>query len=269
MTDLALSLLATMEAAAAEDGRATIRDDEAGVIATYRVGDRVRDGVIVADVGPSHVLLRRGDRDERLEFDVDPVELQADDVFYPDLADPTDLPNTMGDAVQLRPGPGYVVKTPAHAWGTPRAVEAIREAVRAYHRGRPEGPDVHVGDLSKKEGGPFPPHISHQAGRDVDIGYVLQGALAHQRRFTNATRLNLDRDRTWALLGSLLDTNAVGYVFMDYEIQRLLYDQALAAGEDPRRLAEVFQYPRGPSAAHGKIRHWPGHHNHFHVRFTP
>jgi hypothetical protein len=268
LTDLPLSLLATMAAEVPENGRATFRDEVAGVIATYRVGELVREGVALAEVGPAHVTFDRAGRRERLEFDPEPVELRADDVFYPDLADTYTLPNSMADGVQLQPGTGYVVKTPGHAWGTPRVLAAIRDSVRAYHRSSPENPQVHVGDLSKKEGGFFPPHLSHQDGRDVDIGYVLKGSLGHERRFVTATRLNLDRERSWALIRALLDSQVVGYIFMDYELQRLLYDHALRSGEDPQWLASVFQYPHGQGASRGMIRHWRGHQNHFHVRFA-
>ena len=50
------------------------------------------------------------------------------EVFYPDFVDFDARTNSMDDAVQLQPGPGYVVKRAAHAWGTPRTVTAIRAA---------------------------------------------------------------------------------------------------------------------------------------------
>ena len=31
-----------------------------------------------------------------------------------------------------------------------------------------------VGDLSRRRGGFFPPHVSHQNGRDADIGFYLR-----------------------------------------------------------------------------------------------
>jgi hypothetical protein len=65
----------------------------------------------------------------------------------------------------------------------------------------------------------------------------------------------------------MLETDAVRYVFVDYGLQRLLYEYAVEAGENPGWLATVFQYPSGSRAARGVIRHWRGHGNHFHVRF--
>ena len=93
------------------------------------------------------------------------------------------------------------------------------------------------------------------------------GPQADVKRFVTATRHTLDRERTWELLRAMIETDAVGYIFLDYGLQRLLYDYAIEDGEDPAFLASVFQYPRGSRAPHGMIRHWRGHGDHFHVRF--
>lgn len=265
-TTVPLTLLATMASSDPELGRATVRDDEAAVIATYRVGESIRPGVRVVAVTEDHVALEHDGRSERLSFDVAVARVQADDVFYPDLAHFEDLSTSMADGVQLEDGPGYVVKTPALAWGTPRTVQALRQGLRAYARAHPDAPDVHVGDLSRRTGGPLPPHVSHQSGRDIDIGYVLAGPSADARRFIPATARNIDAPRSLALLRALLDTGEVAYVFMNYEQQSLLYDHAVQHGMDSDELATIFQYPRGRRAMSGIVRHWKGHDDHFHVR---
>ena len=269
-TTLPLALLATMASADPEQARATIRDEERKVVATFRAGDLVRDGVRLSAVHRRFAILQReGGEHESLVMENTTVELTADDVFYPDLLDDLDLPNSMADAVQLTPGPGYIVKKPVFAWGTPRTVHLLRETARLYTRRFHDGPPVRIGDISKKEGGPFPPHVSHQTGRDVDIGYVLHGAQSEVTRFVPATARNLDRARTWALVDALLSTDGVSHVFMDYEIQAMLYEHAKAEGVAPERLARLFQYPHGRYAWNGIIRHWKGHHDHLHVRFKP
>ena len=268
-TDLPLSLMATMVADDAARGRATVRDDEQGSITTYAVGDAVRPGVVLVAVQRDAVVLRRGASEERLDFPEEPVTMTGREVFYPDFVDFDARTNTMDDGVQLQPGPGYVVKRPAHAWGTPRTIAAIQAAVRRYTAEGLGGPAVHVGDVSRETGGPFPPHLSHQDGRDVDVGYVLRGESADVTRFVTATHGRLDVVRSWALLRAFLSTERVRYVFVDYGLQRLLYEHARAQGEDPERLQALFQYPRGSAASHGVIRHWRGHANHFHVRFSP
>ncbi len=266
-TDLPLVLMATMVADEVERSRATVQDTERGSITTYAVGDAVRPGVIVAAVQRDAVVLRNGEEDERLDFPEEPAVLTGREVFYPDFVDFDARTNSMDDAVQLQPGPGYVVKRAAHGWGTPRTVTAIQTAVKRYLDRGLGGPDVHVGDISRETGGPFPPHLSHQDGRDVDVGYVLQGESADVVRFVTATRGRLDVVRSWALIESFLGTERVRYVFVDYGLQRLLYDHAKREGASEDRLDALFQYPRGSAAAKGVIRHWRGHANHFHVRF--
>ena len=266
-TGLPLQLLATLAAATPAEGRATIRDEGRGVIGMYRAGELIADEVRVAEVWPDYVVIENKGERERVSFVDGIASVSPTDVFYPDLVELDDRGNTMAEAVQLEDGPGYVVKKPVFAWGTPRTVAAIRQAVRIYSTNVRGGPDVHVGDISKRDGGPFPPHLSHQTGRDVDIGYVLMGPQADVKRFVTTTRHSLDRERTWELLRAMIETDAVGYIFLDYGLQRLLYEYALDDGEDPAYLARVFQYPRGSRAAHGMIRHWRGHGDHFHVRF--
>ena len=244
-TGLPLTLLATLAAATPKEGRATIRHGSRGVIAMFRAGELVADGVRLAEVWPDYVVVDNEGERERVSFEEGLASVSATDVFYPDLVELDDRTNSMADAVQLGDGPGYVVKKPVFAWGTPRTVAAIQQAVRTYTSEVDGGPDVRIGDISKRQGGPFPPHLSHQTGRDVDIGYILTGAQAKTRRFVTATRHSLDRDRSWKLVRAMLDTDAVGYIFLDYGLQRLLYEHALASGEDEAWLASVFQYPAG------------------------
>lgn len=268
-TSLELDLLATLASPeTGGDSRATIRDRSSGVIATYRSGDAIRDDVEVLSIEPGVVELSNAEEVEYLTVSTTHVQMHADDVFYPDLLDELNLPHDMSEAVQMPEGIEYVVKSPGTAWGTPRTVAMLRDAIREYARSVRGEPKVYVGDLSLRSGGPFPPHLSHQDGRDVDIAYVIDGPSRDRPRFVAAHSRNLDFERTWALLGAILESGAVKYVFMDYDVQRILYEWALQAGEDPGRLSLLFQYPRGRRASHGTIRHWKGHRNHFHVRFA-
>ena len=267
-TSLPLTLLATPVADDPAEARATIRDDEAGSIASYRVGDPIRKHAIISAIERGRVRLLHDERRELLAVGMAPAELSAEDVFYPDLVD-EDLTDDMVDGVQLAAGPGWIIKRPHNAWGTPRTVHRLRDALREYVREMPGGPDVHIGDISKSGGGFFPPHLSHQAGRDVDIGYVLRGNQADVERFGRAHAGNLDRERTWHLVRTLLESGAVGYVFMDYAVQGMLYEHAKTTGVSPQQLEAWFQYPHGNRAARGILRDWRGHDDHFHVRFTP
>lgn len=267
-TSLELTLLATLVPADPELARATIRDGEAGTIASYRPGDAIRADAIIATIADGAVTLVHDERHELLAVGVEPAALDPDDVFYADLVDTT-LSDAMTDGVQLEDGTGWLLKRPTNAWGTPRTIHRLREALRSYWRVADGGPDVHVGDISRAGGGAFPPHLSHRDGRDVDIGYVLVGHQADQPRFVHAHAGNLDRTRTWTLLRLLLESRTVAWIFMDYEIQRLLYEHARAEGVPADKLDAWFQYPSGNRTTRGIIRDWRGHDDHFHVRFQP
>jgi len=161
----------------------------------------------------------------------------------------------------------YLVKRPNLAYGTDRTIKAIKAAISRYKQRKPKGPRVHVGDISAKGGGPLKPHRSHQKGVDVDIGLVHRGMLAGEKRFVAANPQTLDVARTWALIKAFADTKEVRAVFLDYGVQKTLYEYARRTGVSSDTLDELFQYPRGKGHAHGLIRHWRGHRNHFHVRF--
>lgn len=178
-----------------------------------------------------------------------------------------DHKGVLAGGVQLPKGRHYHVKWEAASWGTAAAIHAIQSAVSEYQRRMPGGPKVHIGDISKRAGGKFPPHLSHQHGRDVDIGYVLTGKYRDETRFKSANKDNLDIARTWRLIKAFIDTGEVRYIFMDYKIQKMLYEHAEKRGASEQLLDELFQYPRGRGRSHGIIRHWKGHVNHFHVRF--
>ena len=56
-------------------------------------------------------------------------------------------------------------------------------------------------------------------------------------------------------------------IFLDFNLQGLLYNWALANGESEDHLAWLFQYPHGRGASAGIVRHEPNHADHMHVRF--
>jgi LysM repeat protein len=182
------------------------------------------------------------------------------------FADVSDDAGVLQGGIQLPSGSYYAVKSPSLAWGTAHTIRTIQEAVARYARRTTHAPPVHIGDISKKGGGPFPPHASHQHGRDVDVGYVLRGELAKDPKFHRASARNLDVPRTWALVRSFLETDEVVYVFMDLQVQALLHEYARDHGVSDDQLDEWFQYPR--KHRHGIIQHWRGHVDHFHVRFV-
>ena len=168
--------------------------------------------------------------------------------------------------VQLSASKDIYIKRPKLAFGTKKTVSLIESVVRSYKRRHGGGPKVVVGDISKRGGGQLHPHLSHRRGVDIDVGYVLKGAAANRTRFRGVNKSNLDLARTWGLVKAFIDTDAVVYIFMDYALQKQLYDYALSQGSSKDELDALFQYPRGRGRSHGIIRHWRSHKNHFHVR---
>ena len=162
-------------------------------------------------------------------------------------------------------GPGYIAVSP-NAFGTDNTVALLQSAAAVVGRSYPQMPVVVIGAISAENGGFLRPHKSHQSGRDVDIAY-LRTQPVQPRRFELTDNTNLDVERTWTFLESLLATGEVGLIFMDYEIQAILYEALLDNGWTEQGLQPLFQYPAGANVPRGVIRHATGHADHFHVRF--
>jgi len=163
-------------------------------------------------------------------------------------------------------GPGFMRKNDKAAWGTDETVAILSWVAVEMTRRFPGTVAMVIGDLSDEDGGRLPPHLSHQSGRDADIGYYFTGnkKLGH---FKTATRKNLDVEKNWTLIELMLNTGQVQYLFIDRRFHKLLFRQAKEMGwpeEDARRL---FEAPIGKAKKSGIIRHIPGHKHHLHVRF--
>ncbi|MEM6997028.1 MAG: penicillin-insensitive murein endopeptidase [Myxococcota bacterium] len=164
------------------------------------------------------------------------------------------------EGVQLQPGDGFNIRRPNNAWGTPTTIAGISAILAQYRSLSPDAPDVQIGDISRSNGGPLRSHLSHQDGRDVDIGYVFEP------RTDDPTRRKIDLEHSWRLLQLFATDDTVAAIFVDYRLQRRLYEYALAEGAANAELDAVFEYPRGGDRE-AVIVHWPGHGQHFHVRF--
>lgn len=157
----------------------------------------------------------------------------------------------------------YQVRRPDFAWGSPHAVRYLQLSLAKFRaRSDYRGPLV-VSDMSRRRGGAYGGHHSHQSGRDVDIWLpVKQGG---DPEAATAPARHFDWAATWDLVKALVRTGQVQYIFLSRSRQRHLYRAARAAGEDVRVLGEVIQYPRRAQTA--IVRHSPKHTHHIHVRF--
>jgi murein endopeptidase len=167
-------------------------------------------------------------------------------------------------------GPGRIIYAARwKTWGTAATVAHLDFVLRQWARSFPSAPPVLVGNLSARKGGHLPPHSSHQSGRDVDVSYIAKWDGKSEVSWQKMNAQNLDAALTWELLRLFVSTGAVELIFIDYDLQRLLYDHAKARRLfSPEQLALWLQYPDGPTTRGRIIQHVPGHADHIHVRFA-
>lgn len=167
----------------------------------------------------------------------------------------------------LGKGFGYRLRFPNGAYGMPKVNQMLRKCsahVAKRFRGTAK---ILVGDISKPAGGAFPPHSSHQSGRDADLGYYLSGN-KQNKTLHRVGAYQLDYAKNWAMLRCLLRTNQVVRVYMDTHIQKgyvaFMRKYKLASDATLVRLfGAVSDTPRL-----SLIRHSPGHDTHLHIRFA-
>ena len=161
-------------------------------------------------------------------------------------------------------GPGFCHRG-ERPFGTDELIAVVLWALHRVQRHYPDTVRAVIGDLSEAGGGRAPPHRSHQSGRDVDMSFYVEGNRPI-RRFVTVDAGTLDAEKTWALFEGLLSTGMVQYLFVSYELQRPLYEEAQRTGWSEADLDLLFQYPRGKGEAKGLVRHARGHDDHFHLR---
>jgi murein endopeptidase len=118
-------------------------------------------------------------------------------------------------------------------------------------------------DMSRRGGGRFRPHESHQSGRDVDIRLPLRQGLAKGTIPVSSSQV--DWDAAWALVRALISTEQVRFIFLARNRQPALHKAAKRAGAGDDELGLWLQYPRRSRTA--LVRHARGHVKHIHVRF--
>ncbi len=201
-------------------------------------------------------LLALNDDELRSRIEADPASLGSLSIGSPSggiLLNGTVMPA----------GPGWEVRLPAESLGTAETIAFIRTAVDKVDEIYPGSPPVSIGDISDSLGGRLNRHVSHQAGRDADIGFYYKNGRGGW--YTAGSATNLDLPRNWAFVRTLLLCTDVETIFLDIRIQRLLYAHALSLGEDKAWLDRVFRFVKGAKEA--RICHASGHRTHYHVRF--
>ena len=186
-------------------------------------------------------------------------------VSQPDALGPLSIGTPNGgllfNPVPMPEGTLWAVRNPRDSFGTVETIAFIEKAVATVETAFPGSPRIIISDISRADGGRLDRHKSHQAGRDADIGfYYLAGEAASLQP---ARRGLLDLPRTWALLRAFVTETDVERVFLDRQVQRLLYDHALAQGEDREWLDNLF----GRQGQDALVQHERGHLDHMHLRF--
>ncbi len=157
----------------------------------------------------------------------------------------------------------WTIRNPAESYATAETIDFIRTAIEDVEKRYPGSPPIVIGDISRRDGGRLNRHRSHQAGRDVDLGFYYSRGECDE--FRVARKGDLDLPRTWALVKALLTETDADRIFLDRLLQRVLYAEAVAEGEDRDWLDDIFG--RLGEDRKGIIQHEKRHKNHLHVRF--
>lgn len=166
------------------------------------------------------------------------------------------------NASQMPENPAWKRVDPSHAWATPETIEYLTKALLAVSERYPDTAPVSIGHLSAQRGGPLRPHVSHQSGRDVDVGFYYSGDT--NRWYRRATADNLDLPRTWWLIRNLVLGTNIEMILLDQSLIAPLERYALDSGEDREWVEGVFHRRNGRANV---VRHAPGHATHLHLRF--
>lgn len=202
---------------------------------------------------------RRSDALEVPEYDIRPDAVS--------VGRPND--GRIEHAIKMPKSELYERRAPNIMWGSSHTIETLQTAIAHFRQDVDFDGVVMVADISRRQGGHFPPHKSHQAGRDVDIWMpTLKGV--YKENYKGKDRKpqpnEIDWFATWGLVRALIETDQIVHIFLEYELQAKLHHAAKTMGATDEELVRMIQYPRGPYAA-GVVGHSAGHTGHIHVRF--
>jgi murein endopeptidase len=199
------------------------------------------------------------------------AHMTTDELEQALLSDPDSLgsmsvgtPNAgrLFNGVRMPEGERWRFASSDAVWGTEETVGFVTRCIEQVANRFPGTSPLPVGHISGRKGGPLSPHVSHQSGRDVDLGYYYTDGSPW---YTRARDTNLDKPRTWELIRCLVTETDVEMILIDVSLQRLLRQYAESIGEDSGWLDSIF---RGvPGSLPPILRHARGHATHLHVRF--
>jgi LysM repeat protein len=177
------------------------------------------------------------------------------------------------DAIQFPPNDKlYKRRNPQIMWCAAHMAENLQRAIASFRYTYDFEGEIVVADMSHQRGGPFHPHKSHQAGRDVDIWLPsLKGVYQPSHIKEGKERRPYADEADWfALYGflkALHETGEVQAVFLAYELHDRVYKAAKLMGASDEELSAMIAYPRGAHFRGALLQHSAGHDRHIHVRF--
>lgn len=184
----------------------------------------------------------------------------------PEALGPASLGKTSGGAlfgaVQMPEHEQWKIVNARETYGTQETIDYLMHTIHRVNEIFPETGPLNIGDISKPDGGHFVPHVSHQSGRDVDLGFYYQD---DSKWYARADASNLDMARTWAFIKITISETDVQVIFIDRSLITLFRDYATEIGEDPAWIEQVFGGPG--SNMRPMLLHEDGHQTHLHVRY--
>ena len=207
----------------------------------------------------NHLKTERVKRGQKL-FYVAPV-LRAESVGRPGAGG-----LVSGSRMPLE-GRGYVMsKDRTRVFATPQTIRYVKDCLGRYRSQYPKGPPISLGDFSARNGGPVPPHVSHQSGRDVDIGFLTRPPQSRGVLDRVATPQNLDVEKQWFVLKCFLDNPDAHSIFIEWSVSDTL--KAYVEKIYRRRPSVKQHYLRlFPSSELRIVKADSAHRTHMHVRF--
>ena len=160
-------------------------------------------------------------------------------------------------------------------YGTDALIGIIQRSAAAVGE-KYGGAPLRVGNMSRREGGKIAPSVSHQSGRDADIGIFaldLDGETSDPGGFpkfdgsrgdpsvdTTGSYL-FDVARNWTFVSALVkDPGArIQWIFLDTPLKEMLLDYAVRTHENAELITRVEKVVVRPSNS-------SPHANHFHIR---
>lgn len=205
--------------------------------------------------------------DDTIRYTTDLTDQDLDKRFCGDLASLGSISvgfaesGRMIGAVKMSQDPAWTLVVPEYAWGTQETVDYLSAAARLVKAQFPDSVPLRVNHIGKKDGGYVRPHRSHQSGRDVDLGFFYKNDVG-PGGLPRAREKLIDPARNWALIRAIVTQTDVQVILADRRIQNVLYEHALAQGEDKEWLDSLFH-----AGTASLVQHARRHRDHFHVRF--